>query len=44
MVNKLFKLSLILILINLITTKLAYVATILRHGARYPLTDMYDGN
>ena len=32
-----------LVLLYTVTSKLLYVATVLRHGARYPISDMYDG-
>ena len=35
---------LILLLIVAATSKIAYVATVVRHGARYPLKNMWDGN
>ena len=35
---------LLLTLINIISCKLVYLATFFRHGARYPLGDIYDGN
>jgi hypothetical protein len=31
------------ILFAIVNSKLAYVATVFRHGARYPLSDIYDG-
>ncbi len=34
---------LLLTFINTITCKLVYLATLFRHGARYPLGDIYDG-
>lgn len=33
----------LLCFIQLAASKLAYVATVFRHGARYPLGDVYDG-
>ena len=33
-----------LFFLNLAASKLTYVATVLRHGARYPITSIYDGN
>ena len=35
---------LILLFIVAATSKIAYVATVVRHGARYPLKNMWDGN
>ena len=35
---------LIFLLIAVANCKLAYVATVFRHGARYPLSDIFDGN
>ena len=35
---------LIFVFIAAATSKLAYVGTVIRHGARYPLSNMYDGN
>ena len=32
-----------LLLLCTVSSKLLYVATVLRHGARYPVSDMYDG-
>lgn len=32
------------ILFTIVNSKLAYVATVFRHGARYPLSNIYDGN
>ena len=34
---------LILLLFAIATSKLTYVATVFRHGARYPIADIYDG-
>lgn len=36
-------LLIILLLVAIANSKLAYVATVFRHGARYPLADIYDG-
>jgi len=38
------KLLIFFILIALAASKLVYVATVFRHGARYPLGDIFDGN
>ncbi len=35
---------LIFLLLSVVSCKLVYVATVFRHGARYPLGDIYDGN
>lgn len=37
-------LLIILLLATLAHSKLVYVATVFRHGARYPLGDIFDGN
>lgn len=37
------KLLIILLLSALVNSKLVYVATFFRHGARYPLGDIFDG-
>lgn len=34
----------LLSLLSIVSSKLVYVATVFRHGARYPLGDIYDGN
>lgn len=34
---------LIILFVALANCKLEYVATVFRHGARYPLSDIYDG-
>lgn len=36
-------LLLVILLFAVANSKLAYVATVFRHGARYPVTDIYDG-
>lgn len=36
-------LLIIILLFTITNSKLAYVATVFRHGARYPVTDIYDG-
>lgn len=41
LINMLLIISFLLLAIA--NSKLAYVATVFRHGARYPLTDIYDG-
>jgi hypothetical protein len=37
------KIAIVLLLISLISGKLVYLAELFRHGARYPLKDIYDG-
>lgn len=44
MKQKVLLLITLIILLFPANTKLVYVATVFRHGARYPLGDMYDGN
>lgn len=39
-----YSMLLIFLLIAVANCKLAYVATVFRHGARYPLSDIFDGN
>lgn len=39
-----FKLTFLLILLlGLFSAKQVYLASVFRHGARYPLNDLYDG-
>lgn len=43
--GKITKMLLIILLLTAIAnSKLVYVATVFRHGARYPLGDIFDGN
>lgn len=43
--GKLTKMLLIILLLTAIAnSKLVYVSTVFRHGARYPLGDIFDGN
>lgn len=35
---------LIILFVAFVSCKLSYVATVFRHGARYPLKDIFDGN
>ena len=43
MTQKQFIIIILFGFIILANSRLAYVATVFRHGARYPTSDMYDG-
>ena len=42
-IEEYLKIIFLIILCQIGSTKLVYVSTILRHGARYPVSSIYDG-